>query len=91
LVAGGKHLGGDAPAVQRRAVVDEDCGGLALRGVEGDLHFDPPSGAADLHALVTFWGLNDRRSWRAEQSPLIFDRENQAKPALQAIVSIAIR
>jgi len=28
---------------------------------------------------VTFWGLNDRRSWRAGQSPLAFDGENQAK------------
>jgi GH35 family endo-1,4-beta-xylanase len=40
---------------------------------------------------VTFWGLNDRRSWRAGQSPLIFDGENQAKPALQAIASAAAR
>ena len=38
-----------------------------------------------------FWGLNDRRSWRAGQSPLIFDGENQAKPALQAIASAAVR
>ena len=40
---------------------------------------------------VTFWGLNDRRSWRAGQSPLAFDGENQAKPALRAIVSVAAR
>jgi GH35 family endo-1,4-beta-xylanase len=45
----------------------------------------------DVINRVTFWGLNDRRSWRAGQSPLIFDRENQAKPALQAIVSVAAR
>jgi len=35
---------------------------------------------------VTFWGLNDRRSWRRGQNPLVFDGENQPKPALQAIV-----
>lgn len=35
---------------------------------------------------VTFWGLNDRRSWRRGQNPLVFDAENQPKPALQAIV-----
>ena len=45
----------------------------------------------DVIDRVTFWGLNDRRSWRAGQSPLIFDRENQPKPALQAILSVASR
>src|SRR5688572_30273828 len=35
---------------------------------------------------VTFWGLNDRRSWRRGQNPLVFDGENQPKPALQAII-----
>ena len=35
---------------------------------------------------VTFWGLNDRRSWRRGQSPLVFDGDNQPKPALQAII-----
>jgi endo-1,4-beta-xylanase len=45
----------------------------------------------DVINRVTFWGLNDRRSWRAGQSPLIFDGENQAKPALQAIASAAAR
>jgi GH35 family endo-1,4-beta-xylanase len=36
---------------------------------------------------VTFWGLNDRRSWRAGQSPLIFDGENKPKPAIAAIIA----
>jgi GH35 family endo-1,4-beta-xylanase len=40
----------------------------------------------DVINRVTFWGLNDRRSWRAGQSPLPFDRENHPKPALRAIV-----
>ena len=35
---------------------------------------------------VTFWGLSDRRSWRAGQHPLIFDADNQRKPAYTAIV-----
>jgi endo-1,4-beta-xylanase len=47
------------------------------------------SEAPRCHRPSPFWGLNDRRSWRASQSPLIFDRENQAKPALQAILSVA--
>jgi GH35 family endo-1,4-beta-xylanase len=45
----------------------------------------------DVIDRVTFWGLNDRRSWRSGQSPLVFDSENQPKPALQAIVSAAAR
>ncbi|MGP4039144.1 endo-1,4-beta-xylanase [Gracilibacillus sp. D59] len=35
---------------------------------------------------VTFWGLNDATSWRAEQSPLLFDKDLQAKPAYYAVV-----
>jgi len=35
---------------------------------------------------VTFWGLSDRRTWLAGQHPLIFDSNNQRKPAYAAIV-----
>ncbi|PTM59165.1 GH35 family endo-1,4-beta-xylanase [Desmospora activa DSM 45169] len=35
---------------------------------------------------VTFWGLNDATSWRADQSPLLFDRDMQAKPAYYAVI-----
>ena len=35
---------------------------------------------------VTFWGLNDRRSWRRGQNPLVFDGDNQPKPALRAVI-----
>jgi GH35 family endo-1,4-beta-xylanase len=45
----------------------------------------------DVIDRVTFWGLNDRRSWRAGQNPLVFDGQNQAKPALQAIVDVATK
>jgi endo-1,4-beta-xylanase len=38
---------------------------------------------------VTFWGISDRRSWRARQRPLIFDGQLQPKPALQAILDVA--
>ena len=37
-------------------------------------------------ARVTFWGLNDGNSWRRENSPLIFDRQLQAKPGYYAIL-----
>lgn len=34
---------------------------------------------------VTFWGLEDGSSWRAAQSPLLFDRSLKAKPAFYAV------
>ena len=34
---------------------------------------------------VTFWGLNDSTSWRAEQNPTLFDRNFQAKEAFYAV------
>jgi GH35 family endo-1,4-beta-xylanase len=37
---------------------------------------------------VTFWGLSDRRTWRFGQHPLIFDSNNQRKPAYKAIVDV---
>ena len=36
---------------------------------------------------VTFWGLNDRRTWRWGQHPLLFDANNNPKPAYAAIVN----
>ncbi|MBO2944416.1 endo-1,4-beta-xylanase [Paenibacillus sp. F411] len=35
---------------------------------------------------VTFWGLEDSKSWRAAFNPLVFDRNLQAKPAYYGIV-----
>lgn len=40
----------------------------------------------DVIQRVTFWGLSDRRTWRFGQHPLIFDSNNQRKPAYAAIV-----
>ena len=38
---------------------------------------------------VTFWGIDDARSWRRTQAPLLFDGELQPKPALQAVLDAA--
>jgi endo-1,4-beta-xylanase len=39
--------------------------------------------------LVTFWGLNDGVSWRANGRPLLFDANNQPKPAFDAVIQAA--
>ncbi len=36
---------------------------------------------------ITFWGLNDRRTWRYGQHPLIFDSNNKPKLAYAAILA----
>lgn len=38
---------------------------------------------------VTFWGISDRRSWRAGQRPLLFDAQLQPKPAFDAVIRAA--
>ena len=40
----------------------------------------------DVIDRVTFWGINDARSWRPGQAPLLFDANNQPKPAFTAII-----
>jgi GH35 family endo-1,4-beta-xylanase len=44
----------------------------------------------DVIERVTFWGLNDRRSWRPGQHPLLFDENNLPKPAIRAIAAAKI-
>lgn len=39
--------------------------------------------------LVTFWGPNDALSWRAQGKPLLFDGNNQPKPAFDAVIRTA--
>lgn len=39
--------------------------------------------------LVTFWGVNDDVSWRANGKPLLFDGNNQPKPAFDAVIAEA--
>ncbi|WP_166240995.1 endo-1,4-beta-xylanase [Paenibacillus turpanensis] len=37
-------------------------------------------------ARITLWGLNDATSWRAANSPLLFDKDLQAKPAYYGVI-----
>lgn len=39
--------------------------------------------------LVTFWGVNDAVSWRANGKPLLFDGDDRPKPAFEAVISEA--
>ncbi len=39
--------------------------------------------------IVTFWGPNDANSWRANGKPLLFDGNNQPKPAFDAVIAEA--
>lgn len=41
---------------------------------------------SDVISRVTFWGLNDSTSWRAERSPLLFDGDLQPKKAYEAVI-----
>ncbi len=40
--------------------------------------------------VVTFWGANDGVSWRANGSPLLFDGNDNPKPAFDAVMNVAI-
>jgi endo-1,4-beta-xylanase len=39
--------------------------------------------------MVTFWGVNDAVSWRAQGKPLLFDGENRPKAAFDAVIAEA--
>jgi endo-1,4-beta-xylanase len=39
--------------------------------------------------VVTFWGVNDAVSWRAGGRPLLFDGNDQPKPAFDAVIRAA--
>jgi len=39
--------------------------------------------------VVTFWGVNDAISWRRRGRPLLFDGNDQPKPAFEAVIRAA--
>lgn len=39
--------------------------------------------------MVTFWGVNDAVSWRAQGKPLLFDGENRPKAAFDVVIAEA--
>ncbi len=39
--------------------------------------------------VVTLWGINDGVSWRADGKPLLFDGNDQPKPAFDAVIRAA--
>lgn len=52
---------------------------------------------SDKISRVTFWGVNDQQSWKNNwpvrgrtNYPLLFDRQNQPKPALERVIEVGI-
>ncbi len=45
---------------------------------------------SDKVKMVTFWGVNDAVSWRAQGKPLLFDGDNHPKPAFEAVIQAAM-
>lgn len=52
---------------------------------------------SDKISRVTFWGVNDRQSWKNNwpvrgrtNHPLLFDRNNQPKPALERVIEVGL-
>ncbi len=41
--------------------------------------------------MVTFWGVNDANSWRAQGKPLLFDGENRPKAAFHSVIETSRR
>ena len=39
--------------------------------------------------VVTFWGVNDAVSWRSRGRPLLFEGNDQPKPAFAAVIGVA--
>src|SRR6185437_16651106 len=39
--------------------------------------------------MVTLWGVNDGVSWRADGKPLLFDANDQPKPAFDTVIRAA--
>jgi endo-1,4-beta-xylanase len=39
--------------------------------------------------VITLWGVNDGVSWRARGRPLLFDANDQPKPAFDAVIRVA--
>jgi GH35 family endo-1,4-beta-xylanase len=83
--AGGGQLGGG----QRGAPVPVTPEALAAQADAYAKLFTLFVKHRDAIDRVTFWGLNDRRSWRRGQNPLVFDADGQPKPALQGVIEAA--
>lgn len=41
--------------------------------------------------MVTFWGVNDANSWRAQGKPLLFDGDNRPKAAFHSVIETSRR
>jgi endo-1,4-beta-xylanase len=89
-----------AQAGQRNTSADVSANATTT---QGDLVNDADKKLADAYAglfrafikhdkyvkLVTFWGVNDGVSWRSQGRPLLFDANDQPKPAFDGVIKVA--
>jgi endo-1,4-beta-xylanase len=81
----GADVGANAAATQGGLVTE--AGERLARAYEGV--FRAFLKHRDTVKMVTFWGVNDAVSWRRAGNPLLFDGNNQPKPAFEAVIRIA--
>ncbi|XZE22225.1 endo-1,4-beta-xylanase [Pirellulaceae bacterium SH449] len=80
----GADVGANAATTQGGLVEDADA--RLAKAYEGIFRaFLKHKEAID---VVTFWGVNDAVSWRAQGRPLVFDGNNEPKPAFHAITAL---
>ena len=81
----GADIAANAATTQGGLVAEAD--GRLARAYEGI--FRAFMKHRDTVKVVTFWGVNDAVSWRRAGNPLLFDGNNQPKPAFDAVVRVA--
>lgn len=80
----GADIGANATATQGGLVDDADA--RLMQAYAGIFRaFIKHREAID---VVTFWGVNDAVSWRAQGKPLLFDENNAPKPAFHAVIEL---
>lgn len=73
----------DVTTLTRNTYVQEELDRQALLYAK---LFDIYKANSDIISRVTFWGINDAKSWRSDRYPLVFDGNLQTKSSYYAII-----